>query len=123
MLEILAQEAQRTGGSPFTILIFAAPLLLFFFLQRSNRRRVQETRSMQRSVEAGDEILTTSGMYGTVVDVDDDEDVIVVEVAPGMRIRMTMQAVSRRLTEDYDEDEEEDEEPPRADDDGPISTS
>lgn len=120
MLELLAQDAQPSGGGLFTILIFALPLLMFFFLQRSNRRRQNQQRSMQQAVTEGEEILTTSGMFGTVVEVDDDEDTMLVEIAPGTRIRMVRQAVARRMVEEdvYDEDEST-----SPDDEGPIASS
>lgn len=119
MLEILAQDAPG-GSGLFTILIFALPLLMFFFLQRSNRRRVQHQRMMQQAVEEGEEILTTSGIFGTVVEIDEDEDTMLVEIAPGTRIRMLRQSVARRLNEDLYEEEEE-EEATSSDDEGPIA--
>lgn len=120
MLEIVAQADQPAGGGVFTILIFALPLLMFFFLQRSNRRRQQQQRAVQQSVEEGEEIVTTSGMFGTVIEVDDDEDTMLVEIAPGTRIRMVRQAVARRLSQEIYED---DEEPASSEDEGPIASS
>jgi preprotein translocase subunit YajC len=119
----LAQEAQPSGSGLFTILIFALPLLMFFFLQRSNRRRVQQQRTMQQAVQEGEEILTTGGMFGTVIEVDEDEDTMLVEVAPGTRIRMLRQAVARRLNEDLYEEDEEEEESASSDDEGPIAST
>ena len=121
MLEILAQDAPAGGAGIFTILIFALPLLMFFFLQRSNRRRVQQQRMMQQAVEEGEEILTTGGIFGTVVEVDEDEDTMLVEIAPGTRIRMLRQSVARRLNEELYEEEEE--EATSSDDEGPIAST
>jgi preprotein translocase subunit YajC len=120
MLDILAQDAPAGGSGIFTILIFALPLLMFFFLQRSNRRRVQQQRMMQQGVEEGEEILTTGGIFGTVIEVDEDEDTMLVEIAPGTRIRMLRQSVARRLNEDLYEEEEE---TASSDDEGPIASS
>lgn len=119
MLEILAQDAPAGGSGMFTILIFALPLLMFFFLQRSNRRRVQQQRMMQQAVEEGEEILTTGGIFGTVVEIDEEEDTMLVEIAPGTRIRMLRQSVARRLNEDLYEEEET----ASSDDEGPIASS
>jgi preprotein translocase subunit YajC len=120
MLDILAQDAPAGGSGIFTILIFALPLLMFFFLQRSNRRRVQQQRMKQQGVEEGEEILTTGGIFGTVIEVDEDEDTMLVEIAPGTRIRMLRQSVARRLNEDLYEEEEE---TASSDDEGPIASS
>jgi preprotein translocase subunit YajC len=56
-------------------------------------------------------VLTTSGIFGTIVDEDEDEGTVTVEIAPGTRIRMVRSGIARRLTEDdevYDEDDDDD---------------
>jgi preprotein translocase subunit YajC len=105
MISFLAQDAQ--SGNPLSFLIFLLPIGLLFFLMRSQKRRAQQQMQLQRSVEEGDEILTTSGMFGTVVEIDDEEDILTIEIAPGTRVRMVRGGVGRRITEDEpDEDGE-----------------
>ena len=112
MLSILAQEEQ--SGNP---LVAFLPLILiggvfYFLLIRPQQRRAKAQQALVRSAEIGDEIVTTSGIYGTILDIDDDDDVLTVEIAPGTKIRMVRAGIGRRITEDdqyegYDEDEEE----------------
>jgi preprotein translocase subunit YajC len=104
MSSVLAQSSQ---ASPFSFLIFLLPIGLLFFLMRSQKRRVNQQQALQRSVEEGDEILTTGGIFGTVIEVDDEEDALVIEIAPGTRIRMVRAGVARRLTEDEPDDEQD----------------
>ena len=107
MIDILAQESQ---GSPFSFVIFLLPLALLFFLMRSQKRKMQAQQALQQEAGVGDEVLTTSGIYGTIVDADDDEGTILLEIAPGTTIKMVRAGISRRLVdevEDYDEDEDE----------------
>ena len=40
---------------------------------------------MQSSIEVGDEIVTTAGIYGTITEIDDDYGIVTLEVAPGTR--------------------------------------
>ena len=61
--------------------IFLILILVVFYVVvmiPQNRRRKQ-TQAMQRSIEPGARIVTTSGMYGTVVDVDDDGFVLEID--------------------------------------------
>lgn len=91
------------------------PLLLmgvvFYFLlirPQSQRRRAQ--MEMQSDVEVGDEVVTTSGIYGTITDIDDDYGIVTVEVAPNTDIRMARASIAQRLVDDdefVDEDEDE----------------
>jgi preprotein translocase subunit YajC len=115
MFSILAQEQ---GANP---LVGFLPLILiggifYFLLIRPQQRRAKQQQALVRSAEVGDEIVTTSGIYGTIIDIDEDDDVLTVEIAPGTRIRMVRGGIGRRITEDdayeeYDEDEDADESP------------
>jgi preprotein translocase subunit YajC len=123
MIELLAQESQ--GGSPLTFVIFLLPLALLFFLMRSQKRKLQAQQQLQQQAEVGDEILTTSGIYGTIVEADDDEGTVIVEIAPGTRIKMVRAGISRRVADDVEEEyEDEVEEPVEPDDNaqGPIGS-
>ena len=122
MIDLLAQESQ--GGNPLTFLIFLLPIGLLFFMMRSQKRKMAQQQALQRSADVGDEILTTSGMFGTIVDEDEEADTVTVEIAPGTRIKMVRAGIARRLTEDEPEEYDyEDEVGDEADDDnaeGPI---
>src|SRR5262245_47826051 len=109
MIDLLAQEQQ--GGNPLTFLIFLIPIGLLFFMMRSQKRKMAQQQALQRSADVGHEILTTSGMFGTIVEEDLEEDTVTVEIAPGTRIKMVRAGIARRLTEDEPEDEDYDDEP------------
>jgi len=100
MIAVLAATTQ--SGNPFSLLIFLLPLGLMFFFMRSQKRKMQAQQALQQSAQVGDEVLTTSGMFGTIVDEDEDEGTVLLEIAPGTRIKMLRGGISRRLTEDDD---------------------
>lgn len=102
MLSLLAQESQN--GNP---LIAFLPLILiggvfYFLLIRPQQRRSKQQQALVRSVEVGDEIVTTGGIFGTIVHIDDEDDIITLEIAPGTTIRMVRGGVGRRIIEDED---------------------
>jgi preprotein translocase subunit YajC len=106
MLELLAQDSQ--GGSS---LIAFLPLLLmggifYFLLIRPQQRRAKAQQALLRSVEVGDEIVTTAGVFGTVTAIDDVDDVVTVEIAPGTRIRMVRAGIGRVVSDDETVDDE-----------------
>jgi preprotein translocase subunit YajC len=115
MIEILAQDT--SSGSPLTFLIFLLPIGALFFLMRSQRRKMAQQQELQRSVEVGDDVLTTAGFFGTVVQIDEDDDTLWVEIAPGTRVHMVRGGIARTLTEDAEESWEEGEEEEERDED------
>lgn len=87
------------------LLIVVAFALMWLFVVRPQRRRQNEQLSMQDTLHAGDEIVTAGGVYGTVTAVDEDE--VLVEIAPGVVVRVARRAIASVTTEEDEEDEEE----------------
>jgi|GEM_PF-246574 len=81
-------------GNP--LIMFALMGLIFWFVliapERKNRKRHQE---MLGGLKKGDLVMTTSGMYGKVVEVKDD--VIVLQASEGVRLRFARAAVQSTL--------------------------
>jgi preprotein translocase subunit YajC len=115
-MNLLAQSSG--GGGALTLLIFIVPFGLLFLFMRNQQKRVRQQQALQQSAEVGDEVLTTAGIFGTIVDEDEDEGTVTVEIAPGTRIRMVRSGIARRLTEDDEVSGEDGDEDDVDDDDG-----
>ena len=109
VLGILAQDAQ-SGSS---LVGLALPVLMivgfYFLLIRPQRNRQKAQQALVASLEVGDDVMTSGGIFGTIVDIDDDEGTVTVEIAPGTRVRMLRQGISQRFVEDSFEDDDGDE--------------
>jgi preprotein translocase subunit YajC len=81
------------------LLPFALILVAFYFLiLRPQRARAKQAEQLQAKMAPGVEIMTTSGIYGTVLEIRDDS--LVLEVSPGSTLRITKGAVGRVLADD-----------------------
>ncbi|GAA5188887.1 hypothetical protein GCM10023322_40590 [Rugosimonospora acidiphila] len=99
----------------FIILLFGAMYLLFI---RPQQRRNRATQAMQSQLGPGDEVMTGSGVYGIVAEVDDEEGTISLEVSEGVIIRFARGAIARTVTPAVrDEEAEVEEEEPDYDTD------
>lgn len=74
------------------ILIVILAALFWLLLVRPQRRRAREQQELLRSLEAGDEIVSAGGLYGTIKRIDGDE--LIVEIAPALEVRMARGAVA-----------------------------
>ncbi len=90
------------------IIIVAMFALLWLLLIRPQRQRMQEQRRLHAEIEVGDEILTAGGIYGQVLELGDEDDLIV-EIAPGTEVRMARRAVAGIVPPEEDEPEEPEE--------------
>jgi preprotein translocase subunit YajC len=102
--------ADTTQGSPLTAL--ALPVLMivgfYFLLIRPQRNKQRAQQALLSSLEVGDEVMTSGGIFGSLVEIDDDEGVVIVEIAPGIRVKMLRQGISQRFVEDEEYVEGED---------------
>jgi len=84
------------GGAIFQLGIFLLiPVAMYFLLIRPQRRRQREQVAQQSSIEVGDEIMTTSGVYGFVTGF--EGDIVWVEIDDNVQIRMARAAVQRKV--------------------------
>jgi preprotein translocase subunit YajC len=82
--------------------------VMMFFSVRKQKRTQQAQKDLQNSITPGDEVMTTSGLYGTVVSTSDET--IDLEIAPDMITTWLRQAVQKKVADgesEYDADLEE----------------
>ena len=111
-LQVLAASGGSSTTNTANPLVTLLPLLgigavFYFILIRPQQRQRRAQQELTRSVEVGDEVLTSSGIFGRVVEVDDEA--VVLEVAPDTRLRFVRGAIARKLTAEEEEEEEQDE--------------
>ena len=101
----LLAASSTTGGTNFVGLLL--PLLLivgfYFLLIRPQRTKQRAQQALLSSLEVGDDVMTTGGIFGTIIEIDDEEGVVVVEIAPGTQVRMLRQGISQRFIEEEDQ--------------------
>jgi len=68
----------------------------YMLLWRPQQRRIAMVRELQTQLQAGDEVLTTSGIYARVVRLGEDDAEI--EVAPGTVLHIARGAIGQVVT-------------------------
>jgi preprotein translocase subunit YajC len=102
-------EASKGGSSSLITLLPIAALIagFYFLLIRPQKNRQRKQAALQNQVSPGQRVMTTAGMYATVVEIDDDG--VVLEIAPGVEARFVRQAIGQVLPDDIDDEYLEDE--------------
>ena len=81
------------GGIGFFLPLIALFLLMYAIIIRPQQRQQKEHRTMVAAVQRGDQVVTNGGIHGKVMGVSDD--VLTVEVAANVRIKLDRASVSR----------------------------
>jgi preprotein translocase subunit YajC len=71
-------------------------VLMYFLLIRPQQRRMREQQALLAAVQEGDEVLTSAGVYGFITAM--EGDVVWVEIAEGVEVRVAKGAIARRIT-------------------------
>ena len=80
---------------PALILLAVTFLLMWVLFIFPQQRRLKAHQALVARLEVGDEVMTTSGLFGTISELDDD--VVHLELAPGTVVRLARGAVARRI--------------------------
>jgi len=97
-LSILAAESGSSSGSAAIVqlgIFLLIPVAMYFLLIRPQRRRQREQAAMQSAIDVGDEIMTTSGLYGFITGF--DGDIVWLEIDDNVQIRVARAAVQRKV--------------------------
>lgn len=91
---ILAAADAATGNGSSGVILIVAYIIIFggffyFVAVRPQKKEQNKLNAMISSMECGDVVLTTSGFYGTIIDIEDDT--IIVEFGNNKNCRIPMQ--------------------------------
>ncbi|MFO1510055.1 MAG: preprotein translocase subunit YajC [Steroidobacteraceae bacterium] len=92
--EAYAQAAGAAPGGSFApLLMMVVFIVIFYFLLiRPQQKKAKEHQAMLAKIAAGDEVVTSGGILGKVVEVGDS--FATVEVADGVRIKVQKLQIS-----------------------------
>lgn len=87
----------------FTIALVVVFAIMIFFMFRNSRKRRRDQEEMQSKLLPGAEVMTSHGIYGTVVSLDDEKNEAIIESTPGTRLRLHRQTLTRVVEPAVDE--------------------
>ena len=101
-------DVNTVGGAPkkkpgmdmFTILLFVAMGFLVFTMFRGPRKKQQEHRKMLDSLSKNDRVRTIGGIFGTIVDVREDEIILKVDESNNTKLRIAPSAIGTKISDD-----------------------
>lgn len=97
---LLTEGAEQAGGSGLIMMVLVYGAFFFamwFFLFRPQSKEKKKMAAMLSTLAVGDVVMTTSGFYGVVIQITDEDNTVIVEFGSNKncRIPMDKQAISR----------------------------
>lgn len=95
-LSILAAEGDSNSNAlGFLLPLFIIGAAMYFLMIRPQRRKMRAQTQLQSSIEVGDEVMTTSGIYGFVTSL--EGDIAWLEIDDDVQVRIARAALTRKV--------------------------
>lgn len=94
------------GGIGNFIIIPLMFLVIYFFMIRPQIRRQKQERIFQSEITKGAKVITTSGIHGKILDINDKDNTLTLEIGAG-KVKIERSAISMELSKKYANTKEE----------------
>lgn len=92
------QGGKGSGGGLTAILPFILIILIFYlFLILPQQKKQRKHQEMLGSIRKGDKVLTSGGIQGVVVGINDKKNIVVLKVAENVKIEFQKSAIAANL--------------------------
>ena len=89
------------------ILFVALGAMMYFLVFRPQQRQMREHKNLLSSLEVGDVVVTSGGIYGAIAEI--EERVLWLEVAPEVELKVTKDSIAARIPDNDEADDDEEE--------------
>lgn len=84
---------------PLTIVMLVVLAVLVVVMFRNSRKRQRDAAELAKKVVEGAYVMTNFGLFGTIQKIDEENNIIVLETAPGHTVKVHRQTVNRVVDE------------------------
>lgn len=97
-----AQTSAAANGASSPWMSFVPIILMiaifYFLLIRPSQKKEKERKNMIASIQKGDKVLTAGGIYGVVVNVKPEENIVVLKIGDGAKVEFAKSAIQAKIS-------------------------
>jgi len=92
-------DGAATGGLDSNLLLnvglFGLLAVVIIFMFRNSRKRRRDMEELQDKMVPGAEVMTQTGIFGTLISIDEETNQAIIETTPGTKLRVHRQVLAR----------------------------
>jgi preprotein translocase subunit YajC len=87
---MIPAAAAAQGGFDWSMILMLVAMfaIIYFFMIRPQRKRQKEIENFRKSLAIGSQVVTASGVYGTVKSLNEGQPYLTIEIAKGVTIQI-----------------------------------
>ena len=90
-------QQQQGGGMSLMLMMGLVFVVMYFFMIRPQQKRQKELRKFRESLQKGDKVVTTGGIYGKIIEIKDTY--ILVEVDQDVKMRFDKSCILKDMSD------------------------
>lgn len=100
ILDILLQAKPAAPGGGFSMIFMMVAMfaIMYFFMIRPQKKKADDQKKFQESIEKGRRVVTHAGMHGKVASLDESNQTMLLEIGDNVRVKMDIAAISMEAT-------------------------
>lgn len=85
---------------PISLFMIAVLGLLIYFMIRNSRKQRKTQEELAEKLKPGAEVMTSFGLFATVVEIDDEKNIAVLDIGKGVKVRVHRQTLTKVVEEE-----------------------
>ena len=92
-----AEGAGRPGASSWSMWVMLALIfvVMYFFMIHPQRKQQKELAEFRKSLQKGDKIVTIGGIYGEILEAEENSPTVLVKVDGDVKLRFDKSAIQK----------------------------
>jgi preprotein translocase subunit YajC len=85
---------------PISLFMIAVLGLLIYFMIRNSRKQRKTQEELAEKLKPGADVMTSFGLFATVLEIDEEKNIAVLEIAKGVKVRVHRQTLTKVVEEE-----------------------
>ena len=98
-LIFLQQTAQQNGGLSMILMLVLIFVVMWLFMIRPQQKKQKEMQKFRDALKKGDKVVTVGGIYGTISEVKEGANTVLLEVDKEVKLRVDKASLVKDFSE------------------------
>lgn len=93
-------QGPKDGGSNWMsfIPIILMVVIFYFLLIRPSQKKEKDRKKMIEALQKGDKVLTVGGIYGVVLNIKPEENIVILKIGDGTKVEFAKSAIQGKVS-------------------------